>query len=81
MQPCILTRWSKQRAALYNAPSPGRALIIGTPEGYNYLYDLYNLKEKSPGYNSYHYDYTSSPFLDPEDIERYRHTLDPLEFA
>ena len=81
MQPCILTRWSKQRAALYNAPSPGRALIIGTPEGYNYLYDLYNLKEKSPGYNSYHYNYTSSPFLDPEDIERYRHTLDPLEFA
>jgi hypothetical protein len=33
IKPCIITRWSKERADAYGAKSPGRALIIGTPKG------------------------------------------------
>ena len=31
-------------------------------------------------WKSFHFDYTTSPFLDPDEIERLRHTIDPLEF-
>jgi len=81
IQPTIITRWSEQRARLFGAPSAGRALIISTPKGYNYLYDMYNYREVDPLWVSYHFDYRTSPFLDPNEIERIRHTIDPIEFA
>lgn len=81
IQPCITTRWSKKRAAQFGAASPGRGLIISTPRGYDYLYDLHNLPEKDSEWGSYHFDYTQSPYLDPEEIERIRHTIDPLDFG
>jgi hypothetical protein len=49
--------------------------------GYNYLYDMYNMHERDSNWKSYHFDYHSSPFLDPEEIERIRHSIDPLKFA
>ncbi len=81
IQPCIVTRWSEKRAKIYNAPSAGRALIIGTPAGYNFLYDMYNYQERDKLWKSYQFDYKSSPFLDPDEIERLRHTIDPIQFA
>jgi len=81
IQPCIITRWSPKRAKLYNARSPGRGFIISTPKGYNYLYKLYNRQEIDPSWGSYHFDYTKSPLLDLDEIERIRHTIDPIEFA
>jgi hypothetical protein len=81
IQPTIITRWSNRRALAYGAGSPGRALIIGTPKGYNFLYDMFNFQELDKSWKSYHYDYTSSPFLDVEEIERIKHTIDPVEFA
>jgi len=81
IQPCIITRWSPKRAKLYNARSPGRALNISTPKGYNYLYDLYNMPELDPLWGSYHFDYKDSPLIDQDEIERIRHTIDPVEFA
>lgn len=81
IQPGITTRWSPARARQYGAPSAGRALIIGTPKGYGPLYQMYNKRELDPLWMSYKYDYTHSPLLDPEEIERLRHTLDPVEFA
>jgi hypothetical protein len=81
IQPAIITRWSPKRAKSFGAKSPGRALIIGTPKGYNFFYDLFNHQEIDPLWKSYHYDYTQSPFLDIEEIERIKHTIDPLEFA
>lgn len=81
IQPCIITRWSKQRAALYGAKSPGRALIITTPKGYNYFYDMYNYHEKDTDWTSYHFDYTQSPLIDQDEVERIRHNIDPIEFA
>lgn len=81
IQPCIKTRWSKERSSYYNAPSPGRALIISTPKGYNFFYDMYNFRETNKEWGSYHYDYKSSPFLSPEEIEAFRHNMDPIAFA
>lgn len=82
IQPCITTRWSPANALRLGAPSPGRALTISTPQGYNYLYDMYNMPEKNEkDWKSYHFDYHSSPYLDPEEIERVKHNIDPLKFA
>lgn len=80
IEPCITTRWSPQRAAVYNAPSPGRSLTIGTPKGYNFFYDMYNYPELDASWKSYHYDYHQSPYLDPAEIEKKRHTIDPLSY-
>ena len=80
IQPCIATRWSRKRAEVYKAVSPGRSLTISTPKGYNFLYDMYHYQEKDPDYKSYHFDYHNSPYLDPDEIDRIKHTIDPLEF-
>lgn len=81
VQPLITTRWSPLNASRVGAKSPGRALIISTPDGYNYLYDMFNFREVDSRWKSYHYDYHHSPYLDPEEIERIRHTIDPHKFA
>jgi hypothetical protein len=81
IQPCLTTRWSPKRAAMFGARSPGRALIIGTPKGYNFFAEMLNYPETNPMWNSYHYDYTKSPLLDPVEIEALKDELDPVEFA
>ena len=81
IQPCIVTRWSKQRAKMYGARSAGRALIISTPKGYNYFHTLCHNHETNPDWKYYHYDYTASPFLDPKEIEAARQNMDPIKFA
>ena len=81
IQPAILTRWSRQRAAMVGSKAPGRALIIGTPKGYNFFQELHTYQEVDPMWKSYHYDYHDSPFIDEEEIDRLRATLDPIEFA
>ena len=81
IEPCITTRWSPRRARLFGAKSPGRSLTISTPKGYNFLYDMYNYAEIDSTWKSYHFDYTRSPLLDPDEIERVKHRIDPLEFA
>jgi hypothetical protein len=80
IQPCVTTRWSRQNASKYNA-NAGRALIISTPSGYDYFHEMYNRQEYDPDWKSYHYTYKDSPFLDEEEIERVKRTLDPLKFA
>lgn len=81
VQPCIITRWSEKRAHRYGAVSPGRALIITTPKGYNFFYDMFNYREFDPQWGSFHFDYNQSPLIDPVEVERIRHTIDPIEFA
>jgi hypothetical protein len=80
IQPCINTRWSKERALEYGAVSPGRAAIIGTPKGFNFHYDMFNYEQTDDEWKSYHFDYTTSPYLDATEIERLKHTIDPLKF-
>jgi len=80
IQPCVSTRWSRKNAARYGA-NPGRALIISTPKGYDYFYEMYNRKEVDNDWNSYTFTYRDSPYLDETEIERVKATLDPLKFA
>jgi hypothetical protein len=81
VKPCIKTRWSKKNAERFGAKSPGRSLIISTPKGYNLLYDMHNYEEVDPQWKSYHFDYTTSPYLDVEEIEKEKHLMDPIKFA
>jgi hypothetical protein len=81
IQPCIITRWSNERALSYGAPAPGRALIISTPKGYNFFHEMHTYESTDKNWKSYHYDYTQSPYLDVVEIERIKHTIDPIEFA
>jgi len=80
IQPCVATRWSPQNAKKFGA-NPGRALIISTPSGYDYFYEMYNRQDSDNTWKSYTYTYQDSPFLDEEEIERVKLTLDPLKFA
>ena len=81
IQPAIVTRWSKQIADFIDAPSPGRAITITTPKGYDFVYEMYNYHELNSDWMSYQFDYTTSPFLDPNEIEKIKHTIDPIQFA
>jgi hypothetical protein len=80
IQPCVSTRWSPQNAKKFGA-NAGRALIISTPRGYDYFYEMYNRQDSDTDWKNYHYTYHDSPFLDDEEIERVKLTLDPLKFA
>jgi len=81
IQPCITTRWSEEARIRYNAPSAGRALVASTPKGYNFFHELHHYSESDPRWGAYHYDYRSSPYLDPAEIERLVHQLDPITYA
>jgi hypothetical protein len=81
IQPCIITRWSNKRALTYGARAPGRALIISTPKGYNFFHEMFTYAERDPNWKSYQYSYLDSPFLDPVEIEKIRHSIDPVQFA
>jgi len=80
IQPCIMTRWSPERAKVYGANNPGRGLMISTPKGYNFFYDLFNYPETDARWGSFRYDYTQSPYLDQAEIELLKHTIDPLQW-
>jgi hypothetical protein len=80
IQPCITTRWSNERANAFGANSPGRALIISTPMGKDYFYEMFNFEERDDEWKSYHYTYKDSPYLDSKEIERTKHTIDHFQF-
>ena len=81
IHPCITTRWSKERALAVGAVSPGRALIISTPKGFNFFYDLSTMHEQDDQWTFWHFNYTDSPFLSAEEIERIQRNMDPIRFA
>ena len=69
--PCIDTRW----------PGQGKGLIISTPRGMDYFYDLHQKELISEEWKSYHYTYRDSPYLDTKTIEANKALMDPLKFA
>jgi hypothetical protein len=81
IRPCIVTRWSEANAKRVGARAPGRALIASTPNGYDFFHEMFHFYENDPRWKSYHYDYTGSPFLDPNEIELLKATTDPRTFA
>lgn len=59
----------------------GTACFIGTPDGFNYFYDIYQhgLNQEN-GFKSWHFKSIDSPYLDPNEIEDARRELDPRTF-
>lgn len=59
----------------------GSAMFIGTPDGFNYFYELFNKgKAKQDGFNSWFFKSIDSPFIDPLEIESARKELDERTF-
>lgn len=81
IQPCIITRWPKDRSKQYGARRSGSALIISTPKGYDHFYDMCNYHEQDERWISWHFDYRNSPYIDPDEVERIKHQIDPIQFA
>jgi len=81
IQPLIVTRWSEERAKAVGASSAGRALIISTPKGFNFFYDLcmYHMTDTDWGF--WHYSYRDSPYLSVKEIEKIKHRIDSVTFA
>jgi len=80
--PTISTRWSPMHAQRFGARSAGRAMFASTPKGFNFLHELYTKEELNPGdWKSYVYDYTQTPLLDRQEIEKLRDDMDPISFA
>jgi len=59
----------------------GTAFFIGTPDGFNYFYDLYqNGLNQENNFKSWHFKSVDSPYMDAEEIEAARKELDPRTF-
>lgn len=70
----------------------GRAIIIGTPKAFNWLYDVYALGQRGDvyidkkgrlrvnQYKSWQFPTRTSPFIKEEEIENARHNLDEKSF-
>lgn len=73
--------WSKVlRPAL--ADLKGRALFISSPDGRNWLYDLYRLglSGSDKDWKSFHFTTFDNPTIDPKEIEAARKTLSSHAF-
>jgi len=60
----------------------GEAVFIGTPEGRNHFYDLYNYadSEKDPDWAAWHFTSFDNPILDPKEIEAARRSMSTYAF-
>ena len=81
IEPCILSRWAPNNAEDVGAFLPGRALIISTVKGRDFLYDLSLREEQDERWKTFTYNYKQSPYLSVEEIEKSRKNYDPIKFA
>ena len=81
IKPCITTRWSRKAALRVGAQSPGRALFISTPKGFNFFNTLWSNASHVKDWKAHRYDYTTSPYLDPAEVESMRDTMSAVDFA
>ena len=61
----------------------GEALFIGTPAGKNHFYDLWidaQKEENAEEWESFQFNYTDNPFLDPKEIEAARGAMSTQAF-
>jgi len=64
------------------AKDRGHALFIGTPKGYQNLYDLHKLGQgDNPMWKSWQFPTITSPFIPPSEIEDARRDMDAKSFA
>ena len=60
----------------------GSCIMIGTPKGRNWFYDLYNLGQEGidPEWKSWHFTTADNPMIDPDEIESAKKTLSSFSF-
>jgi hypothetical protein len=60
----------------------GRCMMIGTPKGRNWFFDLYNLGQDGtdPEWKSWHFTTADNPLIDPTEIESAKKTLSSFSF-
>ncbi len=62
----------------------GSAMFIGTPAGFNHLYDLFNLEndpQKGQEYKSFHFTTYDNPHMPQDEIEKAKQELTEDKFA
>lgn len=62
-------------------PRRGSLLGMGTPKGFNHLYDLFQLQNTDSDYKSFHFTSYDNPYLPPEELEKAKHELTEDRFA
>jgi hypothetical protein len=91
IRPAINTRWSPKMVAMLKAAilaqtgdtieiNPGRLLSIASPKAEDTFFNLYEYGGLVPGWKSYHFDYTQSPYLDQAEIIEAANTMDQINF-
>ena len=60
----------------------GRCLMIGTPKGRNWFYDMWNLGQDGTDdeWKSWHFTTADNPLIDPKEIESAKKTLSSFAF-
>lgn len=62
------------------ATTQGSVLFIGTPSGYDIMYDLYSRGQSEQGWKSWQFTTLQGGFVPAEEIERAKRTMDPTLF-
>jgi hypothetical protein len=59
----------------------GKGMLISTPDGYNFFYDVCQMYTISDEWTFNKFDYKTSPELDPAEIEALKDEMDPVSWA
>tara|TARA_R100000655_G_scaffold37330_1_gene72007 strand:+ start:1740 stop:2834 length:1095 start_codon:yes stop_codon:yes gene_type:complete len=62
------------------ATTQGSVLFIGTPNGYDVMYDLYTRGQAEPDWESWQFTTLEGGFVPADEIERAKRTMDPVLF-
>ena len=62
------------------ADRKGKAIFIGTPQGHNNFYDLYQRSKTMDDWSSYYLKWDDTNILDPEEVEAARKEMSEPEF-
>ncbi len=62
------------------ATTQGSVLFIGTPSGYDIMYDLYSKGQSEQDWKSWQFKTIDGGFVPKEEIQRAKRTMDPVRF-
>ena len=88
----VLDEYQDMKPEIWTAIRPtltdtrGKAILIGTPKGYNHLWEVYRRGipnasgDRDWDYQSWQFKTADSPFIDPDEIDAARRDLDAVTF-
>ena len=62
-------------------PRKGQALFMGTPKGFNHLYELFQVEKKDSDFKSYKFTSYDNPHVPKEEIDKAKEELEENKFA